>query len=185
MSLHNPDRQTVERNYHYQLESVQSVKDDEGINSPLIRKCFQWWDGFKPALPTYEAYDAFPHPALGKNMFHVKVLSPSRFQFMQRGKLANKILGGSNNNLIISADETGVKTPLEKEHLRLARYYASIVASRQCSLCKGTLLTINFMDIAFESIDCPIANSEGLVSDIIGLIDTNPSNLILETDTLL
>ena len=74
---------------------------------------------------------------------------------------------------------------LAKENERLARYYAAIARNRQCSRCQGILMTLNFMDINFESLDSPVMGPDGAVSHIIGIIDTDPSNLIQDSDIFL
>lgn len=182
MTEQDPGRKIGEKNYRYQLRDVQIVKEASLIQSPLIRKYYNWWHSFKPNLPTIQDFEQFPFPELNGNMFRIQAISDDQFKFETRGRIASKLLGGSNTDVIIKTNVDDASTQLEKEHVRLAKYYQAVANNRMCHLCAGTLLTINFMDVGFESLDSPIGLPDGTITHIIGIIDTNPSNLLDEMD---
>ena len=185
MSSRDPGRSAGEKNYRYQLESVEVLENGQAIHSPMIRKYFDWWESFGPCLPSIADFDAFPYPDLEPNLFKVEMLYAGRFRFMGRGRMAAKILGGSNLGVEISAHVRDGDSQLAKEHERLARYYDTVALNLQCSRCAGTLQSINFMDVGFESLDSPIGNADGTVTHIIGIIDTDPSNLLQDEESYL
>ena len=76
----DPGREAGERNYRYQLESVDVLENGAELHSPMNRRFFNWWQSFAPDLPRYEDYLAFPHPELESNMFRIEVTGPERFR---------------------------------------------------------------------------------------------------------
>ncbi|RED52326.1 hypothetical protein [Aestuariispira insulae] len=184
MKSKDPGRKAGEKNYRYQLESVEVLEDASRIQSPMIRKFFNWWRSFGPELPGIDAFDSFPHDELQPNIFRVDVIGEGRFLFGGRGHMARMILGGKNTGSEFSTNLTEASSQFEQENAKLAQYYATVAKNRLCSHCQGTLMTLNFMDIGFESLDAPLGNAHGDITHIVGIIDTNPSNILGETEML-
>ena len=53
----------------------------------------------------------------------------------------------------------------------LYEYYRIVVADRVCRMCAGTLTFAGGARRKFESIDCPLADDNGKVTSIIGVMD--------------
>ena len=74
------------------------------------------------------------------------------------------LTGSSQSGRIFSDREQDEKSTI------LAEYLNQVIESRQAWTCGGTLAHIGREHMRFESIDCPLAEKDGRVTHILGVM---------------
>lgn len=172
------DGTAPQRNYRFKRNSIDYLSDGEPVQSPLVRSYYKWWAEFGSKLPSIRDVRSPALDSLRDNMFIIEILPGERFLFADRGYMVNRILGTSNQGFTIETGD-GSANNGNTELTWLAGYYQSLVEKRKCGHILGVLLSLQYMDIDYESLDSPVTNENGEINYIVGIIDTIPSNLLV------
>lgn len=157
------------QNYDIRIVSRTGGEGEEALSSALTRHLLQWWRGYGPGKPGYSDFDIADHLSIADNVFLVKVLDENSFNIRLCGEAVAEVIGFNTMGQIIHVDGPE-ETSVEREFVRLARYYRSIVRNADCSMCFGRLTNRYDLEKRFESVDCPLFNKRGKVAYIIGVL---------------
>jgi hypothetical protein len=143
--------------------------------TPLLgqgtRRIYDWWRrANRGAPPLKSAFDIVDHARLAPHIFVVDREQNGRFRFRLMGEEVVRMVGRSRAGDWV----TGVH-PDDRDDA-LERYYWSIVIARVPKRCFGTLAFAGKSHHRFESIDCPLADDQGEVVRILGLMEILPTS---------
>lgn len=145
-------------------ESV--VGPDSQFLSQKTRHLYDWWIGANGGqIPHRRQFDVTEHRGVVANLFLTEVNGDGEFVFRLLGEEVIQIIGRNTTGETVKRMGRG-----EYGHA-LHEYYGSIVQSRQCRKCFGSLAFADKDFRYFESIDCPLVGDDGQVSIIIGVMD--------------
>ncbi|KLN60159.1 hypothetical protein WH96_13305 [Kiloniella spongiae] len=130
----------------------------------------EWWLSFAPNTPAKSDFDILDHIDLIPDIFLVKRLNDTDFEFRVHGESANNIFDDNIGKTIsTNGSETNDK---EKEDVRLAKYYVELLKQPCCLRNEGNLPFLKKEHIRFESLDCPLLDENKKLTYIIGTIMT-------------
>ena len=136
-----------------------------GLNNKAL---LEWWLSFAPTIPFKSDFDILDHIDLVADIFLVKRLNDTDYEFRVHGESANNIFDDNIGKTIsINGPET---TEKEREDVRLARYYTKLLKQPNCLRNEGSLPFLKKEHIRFESLDCPLLDEEKNPTYIIGTI---------------
>ncbi len=140
------------------------VENIDQLMSPLSRSLYNWWSGFSPKMPSRADFDITQHRDLPSNVFLVEKLENGDFHYRLHGELVTQLVGRSNQNVTFSKDSDVLDDRLLADHL------GNVIKARTAFQCHGDLSAFNRDFIRFESLDCPLANQDGHITHILGVI---------------
>ncbi len=140
------------------------VENIDQLISPLSQSLYRWWSGFNPKLPARADFDITQHRDLPSNIFLVEVLDNGNFHYRLHGELVTQLVGRSSQHIVFNKDSDLLDDRLLAEHL------GNVIQARTAFQCHGDLSVFNRDYIRFESLDCPLANEEGRITHILGVL---------------
>jgi hypothetical protein len=150
------------------LGDIEELRVEAG--TPLLsaksRHLFDWWcRAGGGGAPPRTAFDIVEHRPIIANIFVTQVRENGSFAFRLMGEEAIAIVGRNATGEVVGRDGSDVYGH------ELHTYYRQIVLDGRPRVCRGV---IHFSDAGrkrFESIDCPLADAEGRIDSIIGVMD--------------
>lgn len=155
------------------LNGFSKISDHELTDRDVIirdgaRKLYDWWSDYVTRhgkLPTRRAFDILsmlPHAA---DMFLAARTAEGNWTYQLQGEEFKRLFnGGFQNNVEINCSFTAFPHSV-------ADYLNSVAAGRVCRRSHGTTTGSIKNRNTFESIDCPLIDSTGRVSHIIGIAE--------------
>jgi hypothetical protein len=140
------------------------VSSIEDFTTPPVRSLYKWWQSSLPDLPSYSDFKIENHWSIAANLYVIQFLSPGRYFYRLNGEKVVDITGTSLRGHEISKNDSLL------ENRYLATYLDKIVENATCKRCSGKLENFGSPLLNFESVDCPLLNSEGQIEYIIGAI---------------
>jgi hypothetical protein len=128
----------------------------------------RWWAGQFAAtgkIPRRSAFDITAHAALAPYLFLVDTPEDGQYGFRLLGEMVVEMTGHNIAHMPVTT-----YSPIEYGH-DLYAYYREIVRTGRCYMCHGSLAFAGKDYRNFESIDCPLADEDGRVFQIIGAMD--------------
>jgi hypothetical protein len=142
------------------------VGPDSQFLSQKTKHLYAWWVAAGGGrIPNRRQFDVTDHRSIVANLFLTDVTAEGEFVFRLLGEDVIQIIGRNTTGEAVKRVGRG-----EYGHA-LHQYYESIVQSRQCRKCFGSLAFADKDFRYFESIDCPLAGDDGRVNAIIGAMD--------------
>ncbi|RED54096.1 PAS domain-containing protein [Aestuariispira insulae] len=132
--------------------------------SSQIKSLYDWWLEFHPMMPAMDAFDIVEHRSLAPNLFLYKILEPGKYQYRLNGEAVVSLTGASQSGRIFSLEDS------DEEAQILADYLGEVISSRVPWTCGGSMAHLGKDWMRFESIDCPMAGKDGVVTHILGLM---------------
>ncbi|MEP3246103.1 MAG: PAS domain-containing protein [Sneathiella sp.] len=148
------------------------VTSPDQLKSSLPRALYAWWQTFLPELPSRANFDITKHRELVSNIFLIEVVGDGHFLYRLHGERVTQLVGRSNHNTRFSAESSLLDDRLLAEHLH------NVITARAAYHCFGNLSMFDREFIQFESLDCPLADAEGNITHILGvLVDIQEGDL--------
>ncbi len=164
----------VVSNKRYEVLEYSAVSDPKDLLGENNRSLLKWWLSFAPEIPKKTDFDILDHVKIAPDIFLVKRLSETTFEFRLHGESANDIFDDYTGKIIhTDSPETSDR---QAEEVRLARYYCEMLKTPKCIRNYGNLSFINKSHVKFESVDCPLLDENGEMNYIIGTITTLDSD---------
>ncbi len=133
------------------------------LGTPASRGLRDWWWSRARAIPTKAEFDILDHWPVAPDVFLVRALPGGTFRTLLIGEGAKGIIEPGR----LGAD---IRPHDPRHHLAvLRRHYAAVVSTRLPRLCRGTLARDGEERI-FEGLDCPLADPDGSVTHIVGVL---------------
>lgn len=129
-----------------------------------VRQLYKWWLSFQPNMPARQDFDIARFWKLAPSVYIIEVLDKDRFLYRLNGEQVVQIVGTSMRGHEITPDD-----PLVENRLFL-QYLQKLVKSRVCWRCSGKADVFGKGYLAFETVDCPIADENGAITHVIGVI---------------
>jgi hypothetical protein len=140
----------------------------ERFVSPQLQQLFNWWQGSaQERLPRYSDFDIVDHHLLAPNLF-VAVHVESGFVLRLAGEEYQRMLG------IKKGFEWRLDTPDLAGH-DFAVYLAFILRQQAPYHSTGSMEMIDRGWLNFESLICPLADADGTISTLMGVVATLPN----------
>lgn len=134
--------------------------------SDKTRHLYDWWIAANGGrMPTRRMFDVTEHRAVVANLFLTEVTREGEFVFRLLGENVIQMIGRNPTG------ETVKRVGSAEYGHALHEYYRTIVASRECRKCFGSLAFADKDFRYFESIDCPLSNDGVRVDFIVGVMD--------------
>jgi len=144
-------------------ESAVSVED---FATEPVRALFSWWQSFGCTAPQYSDFDVSDHWKIAPHLYVIQYLAPGKYLYRLNGEQVVEIIGVSKRGQKITRKDSLLENRL------LAEYMDFLVEDNACRRCYGTLALFGKNYLEFESVDCPVTNSQGDIEFIIGAIST-------------
>ena len=128
----------------------------------------RWWTDQLTAtgkIPRRAAFDITAQPALAPYLFLVDTPADGQYGFRLLGEVVVEMTGRNITHMPVTTF-----TPIDYGH-DLYAYYREVVRAGRCYMCRGSLAFVGKDYRNFESIDCPLADEDGRVFQIIGAMD--------------
>lgn len=134
------------------------------LQTPQARALLGWW--FEAgAPPRRSAFDITEHADLAAHLFLMRRCAPGVFEYRLSGEEAIRIVGRNDRGDVFRIDDAGYPG-------RFAAYLEHVATGGRPWTCVGEVeLADRPALIAFESLDCPLADDAGTVTWIIGVIE--------------
>ncbi|MBX6324262.1 MAG: PAS domain-containing protein [Rhodospirillaceae bacterium] len=134
--------------------------------SAKTRRLYEWWAGANGGrMPTRRMFDVTEHRAIVASLFLTEVTREGEFVFRLLGEEVIQMIGRNPTGDVVKRIGSAAYGHA------LHEYYRSIVASRECRKCFGSLAFADKDFRYFESIDCPLSNDGLRVDYIVGAMD--------------
>jgi len=147
---------------------IGSVDAGTALFSPRVQAIYDWWQGLampRGGMPLWDDFDIVEHRALAPYLFVVETPADGAFRFRLLGEAVINMIGRNVSGELVAS------RPNDDYGHDLYGYYQSIILTRSCRMCRGTLDFTGSEHRYFESIDCPTANDQGEITRIIGVMD--------------
>jgi hypothetical protein len=147
---------------------IDSVDAGTLLISSRVRSIHDWWHGLAAqsgGVPRWDDFDIVEHRALAPYLFVVETPSDGAFRFRLLGETVINMIGRNVSGELVAS------RPRDDYGHDLYGYYQSIILTRACRMCRGTLDFTGSEHRHFESIDCPTADDQGEITRIIGVMD--------------
>lgn len=147
---------------------IGSVDASSVLFSPRVRSIYDWWQGCAArygGVPLWDDFDIVEHRALAPYLFVVETPADGAFRFRLLGEAVINMIGRNVSGELVAS------RPNDDYGHDLYGYYQSIILTRTCRMCRGTLDFTGSEHRYFESIDCPTADDQGEITRIIGVMD--------------
>lgn len=125
---------------------------------------FNWWKTFHPNLPMRSQFAIDEHWSIASNIYLIEVLEDTSFRYKINGEEVIELVGQNQANTIFDIKGT------QPELVNLALHYQAIINENSAMQCYGTLSLFGDRLHDFESVDCPLVDSEGKITHIIGAL---------------
>lgn len=146
------------------------------FQSSRVARLRGWWcekSGGGQHVPLRREFDILDHFDLAPNLFLAQRDEAGRFVYRVRGETVLWLFGGKERGTSVAA-----YTATEFQQ-NVDEYYHGILADRTPVLLRGDVSLANGNSTAFESIDCPLADDDGVPRFILGLADIVPGKPLL------
>ncbi|MAL79555.1 MAG: hypothetical protein CMN55_10670 [Sneathiella sp.] len=140
------------------------VTSADDFRTQPVRRLYDWWAGYQPALPRRSDFDITEHWSIAPSLYLNEVAAPGHYQRRLNGEGVVTLIGVS-----LRGHDITRTSPLP-ELRRLAAYLDSVVESRHCRRCCGFAEVQGTTGQEFESVDCPLLDEAGDVRFILGAI---------------
>jgi hypothetical protein len=140
------------------------VNSADDFQSSTVRKLYNWWEEFKPGLPTRADFDITRHWTIAKSLYLVEALAPGEYLHRLNGEAVVDIIGVS-----LRGHEISSSGPLP-ELRRLADYLDLLVMEKKPGRCTGYVEIPGGRQARFETVDCPLLRPDGSVGFLLGAI---------------
>ncbi len=135
--------------------------------SKKSKRLFDWWSSFHPAKPDKDAFDIINHIKDASGYFLYKILAKDNYEVRLIGEDASNIIGYPYSRILINEE-----TAKSDAHLAsLLVYLSKICEEKTAYTCVGTYSDTLGHVHKFQSLDCPLVNSDGEVDEIIGVLE--------------
>jgi hypothetical protein len=152
----------------YKVLRYYPITSKEELIGSSNRALMEWWLSFAPRTPFKSEFDILDHIDLVPDIFLVKRLNQTDFEFRVHGESANNIFDEYIGKVISTR---GPKTnDRECKDVELAEYYVEILNQSLCFRNEGVLSFLKKKNVKFESLDCPLLDEQGNPTFIIGTI---------------
>jgi hypothetical protein len=136
------------------------------FRGPKARYLYDWWAAHAGGdLPRRRDFDIVEHRPIVANIFVVDCLTDGNFVFRLLGEEAIRIIGRNRTGETLMHGAVGMYGHA------LHEYYVNVVRGRRCMKCVGSLRFHDANIARFESIDCPLADDDGRVGRIVGVME--------------
>ncbi len=125
---------------------------------------YKWWNSFQPEIPSRADFDITEHRTLPTHIYLLEVISPTKFFYRLNGEHVVNLIGKSLRGQTISVDSPDYEDRL------FASYLSEFIKYKSACRCFGNLSLLDRGHIEFESLDCPLADKNGNISHIIGVL---------------
>jgi hypothetical protein len=130
-----------------------------------LRGFFDWWRSQATKPPRRVDFDVIDHWRLAPNFFFLRVIDPETFEVILVGETVIQLVGRNQTGRRFCVDDGD--PPLRI----FARYLQTVVETRQCWRCSGNLTVFERGHVQFESMDCPLTDSNGTeITHVIGMM---------------
>ena len=128
---------------------------------------FAWWQQqATEGLPAKAEFDFLDHIHIAPNLFLIERLELSKYYHKLYGETALDLVG---RKWLHRTNTPQAEEPFARA---LCAYYDIVTTSRHPMVCRGSLMFAGREHRQFESIDLPLADSDGKPRFIIGCLDT-------------
>ncbi|WP_125933286.1 hypothetical protein [Kiloniella majae] len=152
----------------YEVLRYYPVTSKEELIGLSNRALMEWWLSFAPKTPLKSDFDILEHIDLVPDIFLVKRLNETDFEFRVHGESANNIFDEYIGKII--STQGPQNNDRERKDVQLAQYYVEILNQPSCVRNEGILSFLKKKNVKFESLDCPLLDEQGNLAYIIGTI---------------
>ncbi|MBL4906299.1 MAG: PAS domain-containing protein [Sneathiella sp.] len=138
--------------------------DENDLETVQTKALYQWWRSYQPNLPARADFDIVEHRSLPPYIYVMEVLSPTKFLYRLNGEHVVRLVGRSLATHTLSID-----SPIYEDKI-FASYLSDLITHRKACRCFGDFSLLGREHIKFESVDCPVADKEGNITHIIGVL---------------
>ena len=143
------------------------LKSADQLSTASCRSLYGWWiaragDG----LPAKAAFDFLDHVSIAPNLFLIERLGRSKYFHKLYGEVVLDLVGRKWLHRVNTAD---AEDPFSRA---LCAYYDIVMAGHQAMVCHGSLMFAGREHRQFESVDLPLAGTDGSAQFLIGCLDT-------------
>ena len=143
------------------------LENADQLTTQTCRSLFAWWQQHAVnGLPAKADFDFLDHVYIAPNLFLIERLGPSKYLHKLYGEIALDLVGRKWLHRINTpqADEPFARA--------LCAYYDIVMTSGLPMVCHGSLMFAGREHRQFESIDLPLAGTDGTPRFLIGCLDT-------------
>lgn len=158
------EHNTGKRSDNFQKIVRRQIHSGNELNCDKTKRLYQWWSSYAPAIPSRDDFDITKVPSLAPHIYLFEVLEPGKYLYRLCGENVSYLVGRNYHMTEISLDSFHIADSL------LAEYLDWMLISGGVNGCHGDMSFFNKEHIKFESIDCPLINSEGKTTHIIGVL---------------
>lgn len=167
----------LQSEFHH-IESVSRIPAgmQTQFQSNRVARLRGWWcekSGGGVHMPLRSDFDILDHFDLAPNLFLAQRDEAGHFVYRVRGETVLWLFGGKERGPSVAA-----YTANEFQQ-NVDEYYQSILQDGAPVLLRGDVSFANGRSSAFESIDCPLADDEGVPRFILGLADIVPGKPLM------
>ncbi len=141
-----------------------NVTSGDDFQTPATRALYQWWEEFKPDLPTRADFDISKHWTIASSLYLIEAVAPGQYLHRLNGENVVDIIGVS-----LRGHDISVTNPLP-ELRRFASYMDMLVEGKKPGRCNGIVEVMGGGDAQFETVDCPLLRADGSVGFLLGAI---------------
>lgn len=143
------------------------LNDADQLDTASCRSLFAWWqrqagDG----LPAKSDFDFLDHIRIAPNLFLIERIGPSKYHHKLYGEIVLDLVGRTWLHRVNSPQ---AEEPFARA---LCAYYDIVMTSRHPMVCRGSLMFAGREHRQFESIDLPLAGTDGAARFLLGCLDT-------------
>ncbi|WP_025898882.1 PAS domain-containing protein [Sneathiella glossodoripedis] len=153
-----------QRSDNFRLIQSTPINSVSELRCTLTRKLFEWWSSFTPDLPQRSDFDIASVPSLASNIYLIEKISSGKYLYRLCGNKVGQLIGNHYRMVDISL------TSEPYEDRQLAKYLDEISKTNSPSRCRGNLSFVDREFITFESLDCPLFDSDGNITHYLGVI---------------
>ncbi len=156
------DSQT--RSDNFRKIERRKINDLQNLQSGSAKTLYKWWSSFSPAVPSRTDFDIINLPSIAADVYLVSVLSPGRYIYRLSGERVAGLVGRRYSMTEISTQSDELVDALFAEYLGWA------IEAGGVNGCLGNLDVFGKEFLNFESVDCPLIDSTGKTTHIVGTL---------------
>ncbi len=134
------------------------------LKSRSAKTLMEWWSSYAPRIPTRNDFDILKVPSIAADIYLIEVLAEGQYRYRLSGEQVVGLVGRRYHMTEISVDDSNVADAMFAEYVKWA------IAEGGINGCIGTLAFFGKDFIEFESIDCPLVDTEGATTHIVGVL---------------
>ncbi len=157
-----------DRTDNFRLIKRNRLENISQLTCSPTRSLFGWWQSYAPKTPSRKDFDITKLPKLASHIYLIEVIAPGRYLYRLCGQRAGYLIGQTHRMTNISAKSEQI------EDQKLATYLDTVIGEDTCCYCTGELSFFEKNIMKFESVDCPLKNSDGEITHFIGVLCAVP-----------